>query len=148
MVLGFLASCQERKILSEVEDVSISKVGLGNESFHNLPFESIDVLKGFNSSPEIPDYALARKIAATGLDKEMGWEVHKPSLTPIVIQNNESEAADYYIPFCYSQQEVNRTTYCFNKKLLVASVVATKKTAGRSRTLLKKRADYFLRKAL
>lgn len=65
-----------------------------------MPFENIDVLKEFNSNPEILDYALARKIAwlelaATGWDKEMGWESNKPSLTPIVIYGFDNKPKFY-----------------------------------------------------
>jgi hypothetical protein len=30
----------------------------------------------------------------------------------------ENKVANYYIPFCHSQQKVNRTTNCFSEKIV------------------------------
>jgi hypothetical protein len=102
----------EKEIQSEIENVSISKIDAGNENLQNLPFENVDILKGFNSNPEILNYALARKIAwlelaATGLDKEMGWEANKPSLTPVVIYGFDNKPKFY--DFIVMDAEENMT---------------------------------------
>jgi hypothetical protein len=98
MVPFLFNACQEDEIPSQIRETEISKVI--NEQVQNLPFESVSVLKEFDSYPEILDYALARKIAwvelaSTEMDKAMSWEGNKLSSTPIVVYGFDNKPKFY-----------------------------------------------------
>lgn len=97
-LLGLLFSCQDNEVISEIGDSTISRVG--EEVLQRIPYESVSVLKGFSSDPDILDYNLARKLTlieliGSGIHGEMNWEGYKLSDTPVVLYGFDNKPKFY-----------------------------------------------------
>lgn len=91
-----LNSCSD-ELNNEIGKTNISK--LNSESVY-LPFENETILKGFGSDPQILEYNRARKLTlleliGTEFDKEMKWEGHKFSQTPIALYGFDNKPKYY-----------------------------------------------------
>jgi hypothetical protein len=133
------AACSKDDVY--VGETDIAKVGA--EQIQNIPFEDAAVLDSYSSDPKILSYKLARKLAlvelaATDMDKEMGWEGNRLSPTPVVTYGFDNKPKFYDFIVLDAEGKAAGTLTAYARKSASTSIRAVSETVKDYSGLLSK----------
>jgi hypothetical protein len=126
MLVLFISTCSiSNDTASTINNTTIER--LNKEVLGEIPFENVEVLKGFSDDPQILYYNTARKLAlvelmATGMDKEMGWEGCKIEQLPVVIYGFDNRPKYYDFIVTDAEKQIAGTITVYARRTASTSI--------------------------